>query len=172
MLASATTFLPASFAVQFKGLFTTKKARTVGFLLVALFVVSLLALYFLKPLVAPPLTLSSETKICSLNGEISVGKYDVPAFDEAALNVLHNGLLESSQDSPYACNDASVYLTYTLNFARDGSWQAALEAVSVKGQQVVWQDATAGKMLRYGGYQYLTQSEAATLLANFLAARH
>jgi beta-lactamase regulating signal transducer with metallopeptidase domain len=109
----------------------------------------------------------SKESICLLT-TVSVGKYEMPAFNTASFRVMAKQLT-ATNFKPRCDVDAPLELHYTMTFdSRKTTWQAKLTASDRHGT-TVWSSAKQAAIQQVGAFQYTTESTAELLLSEFLA---
>jgi bla regulator protein blaR1 len=109
----------------------------------------------------------NKESICLLT-TVSVGKYEMPAFNTASFRVMSKKLA-GTNFKPRCDVDAPLELHYTMTFdPRKTSWQAQLIALDQDGN-TVWTGARQDVIQQVGAFQYTAENAAELLLADFLA---
>jgi bla regulator protein blaR1 len=115
-------------------------------------------------------TAQNKESICLLT-TVSVGKYEMPAFNTASFRVMSKRLTDTNFKA--RCDvDAPLELHYTMTFdSRKTSWQAELVAFDQDGN-AVWSGARQDAIQQVGAFQYTAENAAVLLLSDFLAVHN
>jgi lipopolysaccharide export system protein LptC len=148
--------------------YTVSRKRVISFTILALAALLGVGVFLWSRTPTSEVTLAKDD-VCVLT-TVSVGEYEMPAFNTASYRVMANRL-EDTNFKPRCAVDAPLELHYTMRFdAQKINWQAELVAFDEKGKEI-WRGVENAAIQNVGAFQYTTESVAERLLEQFLATR-